>query len=130
MTVTTTRSTQKGTTMETLTETRSGYVAVGVDTHKHLHVAAVMDAVAGMLDTITIPADTSGFTRLLSWAASYGKILIFGIEGHWLLWGRADVISAPAGPGCGRGRPTRSPTAPHARKIRYPRCPLTPPGPR
>lgn len=67
--------------METLTDTRSGYVAVGVDTHKHLHVAAVMDAVAGMLDTITIPTDTGGFNRLLSWAESYGKILIFGIEG-------------------------------------------------
>jgi len=50
-----------------------GCVAIGVDTRKHLQVAAVMDAVAGMLNTIRIPTDTSDFKRLLAWAESYTK---------------------------------------------------------
>lgn len=61
--------------------TRSGYIAVGVDTHKHLHVAAVMDTIGGIIDTLTIPVDTPGFSQLLDWANSYGKIIVFGIEG-------------------------------------------------
>lgn len=59
----------------------SGHVAVGVDTHKYLHVAAVMDTIAGILDTITIPADSSGFSKLVQWASQYGKIIVFGVEG-------------------------------------------------
>lgn len=67
--------------METPINIRSGYVVVGVDTHKHIHVAAVMDSVAGILDTLTIPTDTPGFAKLTTWAQSYGQILVFGIEG-------------------------------------------------
>lgn len=61
--------------------TRSRYIAVGVDTHQHLDVAAVMDTIGGIIDTLTIPVDTSGFSQLLEWASSYGKIIVFGIEG-------------------------------------------------
>jgi len=58
-----------------------GYVVIGVDTHKHLHVAAVMDSVGGMLQTLTIATDASGFRQLVEWAGSFGKIIAFGIEG-------------------------------------------------
>jgi len=67
--------------MSAITATRSGYVVVGVDTHKYLHVAAVMDAVAGILATLTIPTDAGGFKQLLAWAESFGKIIVFGVEG-------------------------------------------------
>ncbi|GHH55863.1 IS110 family transposase [Streptomyces candidus] len=60
---------------------RSGYVVIGVDTHKHVHVAAVMDTIGGILGTLTIPTDTGGFQQLLNWADSFGRILAFGIEG-------------------------------------------------
>lgn len=40
---------------------RSGHVVIGVDTHKHVHVAAVMDTIGGILATMTIPTDTGGF---------------------------------------------------------------------
>lgn len=60
---------------------RSGHVVIGVDTHKHIHVAAVMDSIGGILATLTIPTDTSGFRQLLEWAAGFGKIIAFGIEG-------------------------------------------------
>ncbi|GAB2324825.1 IS110 family RNA-guided transposase [Streptomyces variabilis] len=60
---------------------RSGHVVIGVDTHKHVHVAAVMDTIGGILATLTIPTDTGGFRQLADWAASFGKVLAFGIEG-------------------------------------------------
>lgn len=59
----------------------SGHIVVGVDTHKHIHVAAVMDTIGGILSTLTIATDTQGFKQLLEWAKEYGKILSFGIEG-------------------------------------------------
>lgn len=61
--------------------TRSGHVVVGVDTHKHVHVAAVMDSIGGILATLTIATDSGGFRQLLDWAASFGQIIAFGIEG-------------------------------------------------
>ncbi|MCT1607725.1 transposase [Nesterenkonia massiliensis] len=67
--------------MTTEPEIRSGYVVIGVDTHKHIHVAAVMDSVAGIMATLTIATDTGGFKQLLNWAESFGKVLVFGIEG-------------------------------------------------
>jgi transposase len=67
--------------MTELTSTRSGHVVIGVDTHKHIHVAAVLDTIGGVLATITVPTDTGGFRQLLEWATSFGQILAFGIEG-------------------------------------------------
>lgn len=67
--------------MTDLTSTRSGHIVVGVDTHKHLHVAAAMDTIGGILATLTIPTDTGGFRQLLTWAEGFGRILAFGIEG-------------------------------------------------
>ena len=42
------------------TPARSGHVVIGVDTHKHIHVAAVMDTIGGILATLTIATDTVG----------------------------------------------------------------------
>lgn len=63
------------------TPARSGHVVIGVDTHKHIHVAAVMDTIGGILATLTIATDTAGFRQLLAWAQGFGKIIAFGIEG-------------------------------------------------
>lgn len=67
--------------MTTLETVRSGHVVIGVDTHKHVHVAAVMDTIGGILATLTITTDAGGFKQLLEWASSFGKVLAFGIEG-------------------------------------------------
>ena len=67
--------------MTTLETVRSGHVVIGVDTHKHVHVAAVMDTVGGILATLTITTDTGGFKQLLDWSSGFGKVLAFGIEG-------------------------------------------------
>ncbi len=58
-----------------------GRVVIGVDTHKDIHVAAVMDAVGSILATLSMGTDTDGFARLLEWARGFGTILAFGIEG-------------------------------------------------
>lgn len=52
---------------------RSGHVVIGVDTHRHIHVAAVMDSIGGILATLTIPTHAAGFRQLLEWAAGFGK---------------------------------------------------------
>ena len=67
--------------MSTLETVHSGHVVIGVDTHKHIHVAAVLDTIGGILATLTVPTDTGGFKQLLAWADSFGKVLAFGIEG-------------------------------------------------
>ena len=67
--------------MGTVEQARSGHVVIGVDTHKHIHVAAVMDSIGGVLATLTIATDTLGYRQLLQWATGFGKIIAFGIEG-------------------------------------------------
>ena len=67
--------------MNVLESVRSGYVVVGVDTHKHIHVAAVLDTVGGILATLTIPTETGGLKKLEAWAGGFGKVIAFGIEG-------------------------------------------------
>ncbi len=67
--------------MESQEDHRSGHVVVGVDTHKDIHVAAVMDTLAGIVGTLTIATDTRGFAALQAWAEAHGKVIAFGIEG-------------------------------------------------
>jgi transposase len=74
---------------------RSGHVVIGVDTHKHVHVTAVLDPIGGVLGTLTIATDTGGFRQLLSWATSFGQIIAFGIEGTGS-YGAARGIVHPA----------------------------------
>ena len=58
--------------MTTLETVRSGHVVIGVDTHKHVHVAAVMDTIGGILATLTITTDAGGFKQLLEGASDFG----------------------------------------------------------
>lgn len=59
----------------------TGQVVIGVDTHKDFHVAAALDATAGVLATVTVPACERGFETLLAWARAFGVVLAFGVEG-------------------------------------------------
>ena len=51
--------------MATLEAARSGHLVIGVDTHKHIHVAAVMDSIGGILATLTIATNATGYKQLL-----------------------------------------------------------------
>src|SRR5271155_2469930 len=63
------------------TDDRSGRVIIGVDTHKHFHAAAVLDACGALLGTATFDADSAGYRALIAWAEQFGFPRRFGIEG-------------------------------------------------
>ncbi len=56
-------------------------IIVGVDTHKDLHVAVVLDELGVRLGQIIIPATTDGYAQLERWTLASGKPIAFGIEG-------------------------------------------------
>ncbi|MGI5940451.1 MAG: IS110 family transposase [Thermoleophilia bacterium] len=56
-------------------------VAIGIDTHKFIHVAVALDEFGTFLDDIAVSVDQGGYARLLTWATSQGPVIAFGIEG-------------------------------------------------
>lgn len=56
-------------------------VTVGVDTHKHIHVAVALSEHGQQLGDLTVAADPGGYEQLLSWARSFGEPWCFGVEG-------------------------------------------------
>ena len=56
-------------------------VIVGVDTHKHVHVAVAIDLIGTRLATYSAPADRAGYADLIAWAQTLGTVEAFGIEG-------------------------------------------------
>ncbi|MGW2588618.1 IS110 family transposase, partial [Streptomyces virginiae] len=54
---------------------------LGVDTHKDVHVAAVINALGALLGTEAFPATAAGYHELLLWARSLGAIQQAGVEG-------------------------------------------------
>jgi transposase len=58
-----------------------GKVVVGVDTHKDLHAAVVLDELGARLDDLIISADSGGYQRLEVWARGFGRVAAFGVEG-------------------------------------------------
>ena len=54
---------------------------VGVDTHKHIHVAVAIDTGGIHLGDQSFAADSGGYQALLTWAETHGRIQAFGIEG-------------------------------------------------
>ncbi len=57
-----------------------GCVVVGVDTHKEVHVAAVVDHDGSLLDEAVFPTTRQGYRRLEKWASSFGVVCRVGIE--------------------------------------------------
>lgn len=56
-------------------------VTGGVDTHKDLHVAAVVDAAGRLLGSAVFPANRTGYRDLLGWMAGFGRLERIGVEG-------------------------------------------------
>jgi len=56
-------------------------IVVGVDTHKHVHVAVALTDQGVRLGDVTVAADSSGYARWLAWAREFGEPTRFGIEG-------------------------------------------------
>jgi transposase len=55
-------------------------VAIGVDTHKDVHVAVALDPHGGQLDRREVPTTLAGHRSLLCWAQELG-VPAFAIEG-------------------------------------------------
>ena len=57
-------------------------VVIGVDTHKHTHTAAVLDATtAAVLDQITVATDPDGYDQLVAMADRHSGLRAWSIEG-------------------------------------------------
>ena len=60
----------------------------GVDTHKDVHVAAVIDDLGRILAAAELPATRHGYRRLLAWWRGFGELVVVGVEGcgSWRGW--------------------------------------------
>jgi transposase len=56
-------------------------IIIGVDTHKHVHVAVAIDLLGVRLGTCSATADRAGYAELMAWARTLGAVEAFGIEG-------------------------------------------------
>jgi transposase len=56
-------------------------IILGVDTHKDIHVAALITTLGVQLADATFPTTTAGYRRLLTWARSFGALRCAGVEG-------------------------------------------------
>ena len=63
------------------TQPQARKVIVGVDTHKHVHVAVAIDTWGIRLGDQSFVADSDGYQALVTWAETHGRIEAFGIEG-------------------------------------------------
>lgn len=85
------------------TKARSGLIVfAGVDTHKDLHVAAVIDAGENVLGTRSFSTTRAGYRAMLAWIARVRGAGPDRYRGKSLLRGRADPS-----PGQGRGQHPR-----------------------
>ena len=55
-------------------------MAIGIDTHKEVHVAVALDALGAQLDSREIATTPAGYQSLLSWAQELG-VPAFAVEG-------------------------------------------------
>lgn len=55
-------------------------VVLGVDTHKDVHVAAVLTALGVLLATSSFPTTAKGYRQLLAWARGFGALHRAGVE--------------------------------------------------
>ena len=59
----------------------TGVAVGGVDTHKDLHVAAVVDGGGSVLGTESFSTTRAGYRALLRWMRSFGDLRRVGVEG-------------------------------------------------
>ena len=72
-------STQEGVAVTIVDSAR--HVVGGVDTHRDVNVAAVVDMNGGVLGVESFPTTADGHRRLSSWMSRFGVIERVGIEG-------------------------------------------------
>jgi transposase len=58
-------------------------ITIGVDAHKQVHVAVVLDEAGRELDRWQGPNSAEGWLKMLGWASSLGSTRRWGVEGAW-----------------------------------------------
>jgi transposase len=58
----------------------AGEVILGVDTHKDLHAAAVINPLGVLLSSEMFPATAAGYRALLAWVSRFGTVRRAGVE--------------------------------------------------
>ena len=53
----------------------------GVDTHRDIHVGAVVDGVGRLLGSESFAVDGAGYRRMVAWFGSEGRLVRVGVEG-------------------------------------------------
>jgi transposase len=56
-------------------------ITLGVDTHKDVHVGVALDGVGRPQGTLSVPANSAGYGRLVEWASGFGPLAHAGVEG-------------------------------------------------
>src|SRR5512132_2873738 len=59
----------------------SRVVIGGIDTHKDLHVAAVLDTAGGLLGTEAFSTTRAGYRALARWLRGFGDVPLVGVAG-------------------------------------------------
>lgn len=72
--------TDEGMAMSTMTET-DRCVTAGVDTHRDVHVVAVLDERGAQIGCESFAADPAGYRKALAWVKSFGPVDRIGVEG-------------------------------------------------
>src|SRR3954470_17932776 len=72
-------STSRRAAMENAEGTTSSFVIGGVDTHKDLHVAAVVDDHDRLLGSQSLAATRHGYKQMLAWMRSFGPVRRVGV---------------------------------------------------
>ena len=89
-------------------EGRERHIFGGVDTHKDLHVAAVVDEQDRILGTRSFPTTRQGYRQMLSWMLSFGELQRIGIEFYRQLRRRACALCSRQRSWSSRSRPPTS----------------------
>jgi len=78
-----------------MTATREGSVIVGVDTHKHVHVAVALNGNGERVGDVMIAAERAGYEQLLSWGQEVRARGAVRDRGQRQLRPRAGELPAP-----------------------------------
>ena len=94
----------------------------GVDTHKDLHVAAVVDEQDRVIETRSFATTRQGYRQMLAWMRAFGDLQRIGVEFDWQLWRRPSPFHA-ASRDCGsRGHNPGQAGSPQTWQERRSRC--------
>lgn len=58
----------------------TGEVVLGVDTHKDVHVAAVLSLHGTLLSSRSFPTTAEGYQAMLQWTTALGQVSRAGVE--------------------------------------------------